>query len=286
MQKNPDSVDTQSADGKEKQKKATNRDVAKLAGVSIATVSYVINGKENQHISETTKKKVYQAINFLNYAPNPYAVGLNTKQLHSIVIRTSKNACTFTEYEILHFMRIFNPICEEYGYQLSYSSDKRAVQIAASACLCFDMPNEEFYMLSDENYIPVIAVDGLVNDPIFYQVTVNFDKMKKEAEARFKGEEFAFAYIKPLNKAVCDKITAIFKKVIFVSSAGELSEVLKEKNVLVCQQTLFNMLDSVKSLNLYFYDSHIPVRGKVIMDCIFKAIDRLNVLDEEHYLTV
>ena len=35
-------------------------------------------------------------MNFLNYAPNPYAVGLNTKQSHSIVVRAPKNVDFFT----------------------------------------------------------------------------------------------------------------------------------------------------------------------------------------------
>ena len=84
-----------------KEKRATNRDVAKLAGVSVATVSYVINGRKDQHISEATIKKVYQAMNFLNYSPNLYAVGLNTQQPESRVIRSSKNVNHFTEIEIL-----------------------------------------------------------------------------------------------------------------------------------------------------------------------------------------
>lgn len=286
MQKNSNSNTADSSDKILKHKKATNRDVAKLAGVSIATVSYVINGKENQHISEATKKKVFQAVNFLNYAPNPYAVGLNTKQLQSIVIRSSKNACAFTEYEILHFMRVFNALCEEKGYQLSYSTDKRAYQMAASACLCFDMPNEEFHTLSDENYIPVVAVDCLVNDPIFYQVTVDYDKINYSAKTLFSGEDFTFVYIAPLNIGVYDKISSTFKKVIFVSSPDELSKVYSEKNVLVCQPTLFELLKPIPHLNLCYYDSHVSARCKIIMDCIFKALDRLNVLDEDHYLTI
>ena len=48
-------------------KRATNRDVAKMAGVSVATVSYVVNGREDQHISEATKKRVFHIINLKSY---------------------------------------------------------------------------------------------------------------------------------------------------------------------------------------------------------------------------
>lgn len=41
-------------------KKITNKDVAKFAGVSVATVSYVMNGRTDQRISESTRKKVLQ----------------------------------------------------------------------------------------------------------------------------------------------------------------------------------------------------------------------------------
>ncbi|MBR2426674.1 MAG: LacI family DNA-binding transcriptional regulator [Lentisphaeria bacterium] len=52
-------------------KKTTIRDVAKVAGVSIATVSYVLKG--TGRVSESTIKRVWQVINDLNYSPNPYA---------------------------------------------------------------------------------------------------------------------------------------------------------------------------------------------------------------------
>ena len=46
----------------------TIKDVAKEAGVSIATVSKVINGKPS--ISEPTRLRVLEVIQKLNYHPN------------------------------------------------------------------------------------------------------------------------------------------------------------------------------------------------------------------------
>ena len=51
-------------------KRATIRDVAREAGVSVATVSYVLNNRPNQKISDDTKKKVLQIANLLQYSPS------------------------------------------------------------------------------------------------------------------------------------------------------------------------------------------------------------------------
>jgi len=53
---------------------STSRDVARLAGVSIATVSRVMNGASN--VSGETRTKVLAAISQLQYCPNTHATEL------------------------------------------------------------------------------------------------------------------------------------------------------------------------------------------------------------------
>ena len=61
---------------------ATIRDVAKLAGVSIATVSNVLGNKES--VSEDMYQRVYEAMQILNYKPNPLASNLKNNRLNFI----------------------------------------------------------------------------------------------------------------------------------------------------------------------------------------------------------
>ncbi len=64
--------------------KATIDDVAALAGVSIKTVSRVVNREPN--VRETTRLRVEQAISRLNYRPNISARNLASHRSHLIVL--------------------------------------------------------------------------------------------------------------------------------------------------------------------------------------------------------
>ena len=59
-------------------------DVSERAGVSIATVSRVLNG--NPNVSERTRKKVLAVMDELGYTPNVFARGLGLDTMQTIGI--------------------------------------------------------------------------------------------------------------------------------------------------------------------------------------------------------
>lgn len=63
--------------------KATMKDVAKLAGVGVGSVSRVIN---NVPVKDSTRKKIESAIKELNYEPDIYARGLKMNKTSTIAL--------------------------------------------------------------------------------------------------------------------------------------------------------------------------------------------------------
>jgi DNA-binding LacI/PurR family transcriptional regulator len=67
-------------------KRPTIKDVAKKAGVSIATVSFVLNKHPNEVISDKVKKRVWAAARQLDYHPSATAAGLARKRTRNVAI--------------------------------------------------------------------------------------------------------------------------------------------------------------------------------------------------------
>ncbi|WP_312822980.1 LacI family DNA-binding transcriptional regulator [Epilithonimonas sp.] len=74
-------------------KKASIKDIARIAGVSVATVSYVLNKKEGQRISVETKKKIFEVAETINYTPNRMARSLknNRTKLLGLIVADISN---------------------------------------------------------------------------------------------------------------------------------------------------------------------------------------------------
>ena len=67
-----------------KNKIYTMKDIAVIAGVSVATVSNALTGK--RHVKEKTKEKINKIVKELNYVTNPIASGLKTKRTKTIAV--------------------------------------------------------------------------------------------------------------------------------------------------------------------------------------------------------
>jgi DNA-binding LacI/PurR family transcriptional regulator len=67
-------------------KRSTIRDVAKAAGVSTATVSFVLNEHPGEVISEKVRLRVRQVARELDYHPSASAAGLARKRTRNVAI--------------------------------------------------------------------------------------------------------------------------------------------------------------------------------------------------------
>lgn len=123
----------------------TIKDVAREAGVSIATVSKVINNKP--FISDTTREHVFRVMEQMNYQPNAQASHFARKRSENIVFL----AVTET-HTAFHNPHMFEILC---GAQKKLREKKYNVSFIGS-------PDKETALKEAESIISRKAADGLV----------------------------------------------------------------------------------------------------------------------------
>jgi len=101
-------------------KRACSRDVARHAGVSQATVSHVINGRDDgkQRVSPETRQRVLRAIEELGYQPNAAARALRTQRTQLIGLLTPDLSNPF--YPIL--AQAVQEVLRAHGFELLISN--------------------------------------------------------------------------------------------------------------------------------------------------------------------
>lgn len=96
----------------------TIHDVARKAGVSIATVSMVYNHKIGaKQVSQETFQRVQKAIRDLNYAPNSLARNMAIKQFQAIGVGLAAGRSSFQPGLIyMHMLNGVESVCSERDY--------------------------------------------------------------------------------------------------------------------------------------------------------------------------
>lgn len=103
-------------------KKATIYDVAKLACVSLATASRVMNGVDK--VAPDTKQRVLDAIKQLNYKPSTVAVELATKRNTNVAIIVPEINYTYVSHVVSGLIETST----EYGYDCLIFTTKGTVK--------------------------------------------------------------------------------------------------------------------------------------------------------------
>ncbi|WP_159609909.1 LacI family DNA-binding transcriptional regulator [Glutamicibacter sp. JC586] len=80
----------------------TMKDIAKEAGVSVATVSHVVNNKPGARIGEETRQRVHEAVELLGYRTNALAKNLSSGSSRFIGLVADAIATTPFAGQIIH----------------------------------------------------------------------------------------------------------------------------------------------------------------------------------------
>ncbi len=179
---------------KDKEKQKTIYDISHRAGVSIATVSRVLNGSPK--VSAKTKEKVLQVIEECGYEPNAFARGLGTGSMRTIGILCADvadiylaNAVSYLERELRQngFDTILN--CTGYDHERKAACMKAMEARRVDAVILVgshyieNTPEKNQYMIDASVNIPLMMLNGyLKGDHIYCNLSDDHSAYYEAAE--------------------------------------------------------------------------------------------------------
>ncbi len=168
-----------------KKARVTRQDVANLAGVSTATVSYVLNGLgDANNISLETQNRVKEAVAELNYVRNVSARRLASGKANVIAIITDNKSVNYPINATLHqiqqgvsevcFLRGYHSIVYGvYNNDWSRINEDLALSNRVDGMIIINPPIEnDFLQKFDDNNFPVVSL-GSPRTPHNYSVSVD-----------------------------------------------------------------------------------------------------------------
>ncbi|MDD3520389.1 MAG: LacI family DNA-binding transcriptional regulator [Actinomycetota bacterium] len=153
-----------------KKNNVTLKDVAKFSGVSVPTVSRVVN--KEKYVSDEVKEKVLSAIKELNYTPQWTARSLRLKRTHTIgiiipnvsdyffgsIVLAVENYFRKKNYDIILFNTSNDEDIEERAIKLAISKRVEGIILATIS------KNEKKISSLISNFgIPIVVVDNKLN---------------------------------------------------------------------------------------------------------------------------
>ncbi len=233
---------------KRDEKFITIKDVAKEAGVSIATVSRVIN---NGIVREEKKKKVLSAIKKLDYIPNDSARNLaavsQTKNIYLLIPNINSNY-------YLEFFKGFKSILKTYSYNFSidfygygeqdylYYLNKNSLSSEFKAFVQIGQRVE----LNDKSVI------NWVNENIEFKVSDKYKNMSiytKDKELEFFLKEKVFPGLKSNDKNANAFLAPTLNEAITLYNEGIIKDIYTFDDATEIQKVCKN----IKTINMDFF---------------------------------
>lgn len=173
------------------------KDIAVKAGVSITTVSFIINGKaKEKSISEAVIKKVEEIIKESDYKPNQIARSLRTGNSNIIGLIIEDISNSFFS----RIARLIEDKAYKKGYKIIYSSTENDVEKAKDLINMFKSRKVDGYIISPtkgiEEDINALLAD---NKPV-----ILFDRNLSDVETHYVGADHFKASYKSIESFIKD----------------------------------------------------------------------------------
>lgn len=224
-------------------KKITMKDIAERAGVSLATVSYVLNNNEKEKINDETKEKIFNIAKELNYVPNLNARSLVNKKsqlIGVIIVRDYETEGPWKKNFYSSYINELERMLDKEGYHLLITntpSNKPDLDIVLQrqleAVFIIDVDEKFFYKISNNFTVPIIVVDSIIDDKLFYKILPDFKDSINMALKNLKDKETYLITEKFNNNKVMSSIIEAYngkKENIYVMESFEgIEKFLKDK---------------------------------------------------------
>ena len=209
-------------------KQITIDDIAREAGVSTATVSYIVNDRKDVKISEETRKKVLQICNLRQYTPSPVARLLAGKRSDLVGICAPHGGASGARYYALLQALQAALYRRGYGCVLLSCDGAREVRMQENpeGIFCIDLTEEEFYALKENCFVPIVAVDMMADDPLFFKAFVDHAALIAAAKEKLCCETVTYVAHPYRNAPYLDDLRAAMDgdTLFLVHSLSDLRE--------------------------------------------------------------
>lgn len=148
------------------------KEIAKLSGVSISTVSNVLNGRKN--VSASTRERVLKICEEQNYHPNIMGRNLKAGKTNTVVFN-------FSDFDRSFYLKIIEGISDylkDSGYDLIICTNKSAENLMqssfSSGAICLDAKlSDEFFIDLSKRKFPIVLMDRLIENKFISSVVVD-----------------------------------------------------------------------------------------------------------------
>lgn len=201
---------------------ASMKDISKVCGVSIATVSKALNN--HRDIGEETKAHIRQTAKEMGYFPNSSARALKTNRTYNIGVLFVDDARSGLTHDYFsNVLDSFKRTVEEKGYDITFINASKSGKTRMTylehckyrgfdgvvvACVNFYDPDVEQLIKSD---IPIVTVDHLFNNRIAI-MSDNVKGMKDLLTHVYEQGHRKIAYIHGADSAVTRSRLSSFYK--------------------------------------------------------------------------